>query len=210
MAPPPPPPPTTALAARRYRPRRDHAGKVVYIIGRLLKYKRGVPAPAKIGNRIKTAAALSGPESMKQTNKLEAVPAHRERRTDKSLRTLAQMRTACILHSQFGMTRFIGLHRPTSFPPSFSVSTCAFLRIVHTRVRLPIRVYIYIYRFVRFRGEFDSNFRVVPNCKEKRKGKKYTRVGEKKRNDHFSINLKYINKLYLSYRNPFNYFTKRP
>lgn len=54
---------------------------------------------------------------MKQTNKLEAVPAHRERRTDKSLRTLAQMRTACILHSQFGMTRFIGLQQPTSFEP---------------------------------------------------------------------------------------------
>lgn len=61
---------------------------------------------------------------MKQTNKLEAVPAHRERRADKSLRTLAQMRTACILHSQFGMTRFIGLHRPTSLPLSSPASVC--------------------------------------------------------------------------------------
>lgn len=174
MAPPPPPPPTTALAARRYRPRRDHAGKVVYIIGRLLKYKRGVPAPAKIGNRIKTAAALSGPESMKQTNKLEAVPAHRERRTDKSLRTLAQMRTACILHSQFGMTRFIGLHRPTSFPPSFSVSTCAFLRIVHTRVRLPIRVYIYIDSF-----DFEENsIRTSESFRTAKKRKKEKSIRE--------------------------------
>lgn len=181
----PSPPPTTALAARRYRPRRDHAGKVVYIIGRLLKYKRGVPAPAKIGNRIKTAAALSGPESMKQTNKLEAVPAHRERRTDKSLRTLAQMRTACILHSQFGMTRFIGLHRPTSFPPSFSVSTCAFLRIVHTRVRLPIRVYIYIYI-----DSFDFEENSIPTSEsfrtaKKRKKEKVYEGGWKKKERSF-------------------------
>ena len=83
---------------------------------------------------------------MKQTNKLEAVPAHRERRTDKSLRTLAQMRTACILHSQFGMTRFIGLHRPTSFPPSFSVSTCVRFFVLYTR--LPIRVCVYIYIYI--------------------------------------------------------------
>lgn len=146
---------------------------------------------------------------MKQTNKLEAVPAHRERRTDKSLRTLAQMRTACILHSQFGMTRFIGLHRPTSFPPSFSVSTCAFLRIVHTRVRLPIRVYIYIDSF-----DFEENsIRTSESFRTAKKRKKEKSIRgwvKKKRNDHFSINLKYINKLYLSYRNPFNYFTKRP
>lgn len=130
--------------------------------------------PAKIGNRIKTTAALSGPpESMKQTNKLEAVPAHRERRTDKSLRTLAQMRTACILHSQFGMTRFIGLHRPTSFPPSFSVCP-------------PSYSYIYIY----------IHFRVVLNKLQKKKKKKkklesttsYIQAKKEIRDDDFSIN----------------------
>lgn len=144
---------------------------------------------------------------MKQTNKLEAVPAHRERRTDKSLRTLAQMRTACILHSQFGMTRFIGLHRPTSFPPSFSVSTCAFLRIVHTRAPLPIRVYIYIY-IDSFAVDFEENlirtsksFWIAKKEKKKKKSVRkkvyigiYRRYGDikrwrvkKKRNDDFSI-----------------------
>lgn len=93
---------------------------------------------------------------MKQTNKLEAVPAHRKHGTDKSrgagARTLAQMRTACILHSQFGMTRFIGLQQPTT--SLFSVLPILFLRT---------------YRFIHSRRAVREELRVQPGSTWRRK-----------------------------------------
>jgi len=51
-----------------------------------------------------------GLKTAKRTNKLEPVPAHRKHGTDKFSCASSQTRTAYILHSQFGMNRFIELH----------------------------------------------------------------------------------------------------
>lgn len=69
-----------------------------------------------------------GLKTAKRTNKLEAVPAHRKHSTDKSPCASSQTRTACILHSQFGMSRFIELQRPILSTSHNSLSISAHVR----------------------------------------------------------------------------------